>query len=195
MLNNEQYEQSSDEELVQLSLENQAVFYFIMKRYEAKLLRYIVRITNVNYEDAEDVLQDVFLKVYRNLNGFDPSLKFSSWIYRIIRNEVISQHRKKQARAEGASFEVEPEVLERIAADLDIEAEVNRQFLRKAIIKILNNIDPKYREVLALRYFDEKDYREISDILKKPMGTIATLLNRAKKQFREKLKEANLRLT
>ena len=78
-----------DEQLVQLSLNNQDYFYYLMKRYEIKLLRYIKRLTTVSPEEAKDIIQEIFIKVYRNLNGFNPKLKFSSWIYRIAHNEII----------------------------------------------------------------------------------------------------------
>ncbi|MCD4760742.1 hypothetical protein K8R42_02475, partial [bacterium] len=66
----------SDTDLVKLVLKDQENFSYLIKRYQSKLLRYIRRISGLNIEDAEDVLQDVFIKVYQNLNSFDTSLKF-----------------------------------------------------------------------------------------------------------------------
>ena len=184
----------TDEELAQLAVKEQAYFLYLMKRYESKLLNYILKISNFHHDDAQDVLQDVFIKVYRNLNSFDCSLKFSSWIYRITRNQVISSHRKNKSRATNISWDIEinDHILNNLIFDFDVNREVDLQFLRKNIEKILNNLDKKYQEVLILRFFEEKDYREISDILKKPMGTVATLLSRAKKQFLEKVKKENI---
>jgi len=187
MLNIHDFSDKTDEELVERTLENQGDFLYIMNRYQSKLLAYILRISNVSYEEAEDVLQNVFIKVYRNLNSFDTGLKFSSWIYRITHNEVISNFRKIQARPQNYEREINEEILNRITIDFDIEKEINNKYLRKIINNVLINLDEKYREVLVLRFFEEKDYNEISDILKKPIGTVSTLLNRAKKYFKEEL--------
>lgn len=183
----------SDTDLVKLVLKDQENFSYLIKRYQSKLLRYIRRISGLNIEDAEDVLQDVFIKVYQNLNSFDTSLKFSSWIYRITHNQVISNFRKKQARPQEISGDNEL-ILNNIVSDLDMGRDIDLGYARENIDKILNSLDIKYREVLVLKFLEEKEYKEISDILKKPMGTVATLLNRAKKQFREKLVQSDIKL-
>lgn len=185
MQSNANFEDKTDEELASLVIEDQAVFLHIMQRYQTKLLFYIKRISGLSNEEAEDVLQDVFIKVYQNINDFDADLKFSSWIYRIAHNQAISNFRKIQARPQNAGIDMDDDSLIGLAADLDIENEINNQFLRKNISQVLNNLDKKYQEVLVLKFFEEKDYKEISDILKKPMGTVASLMNRAKQKFRE----------
>jgi RNA polymerase sigma-70 factor, ECF subfamily len=167
----------------------------LMQRYEQKLLHYILRVSNVSLEDAEDMLQDVFLKVYQNLNDFDKSLKFSSWIYRITRNHVISQYRKIKSRGEPVSLEAYNGLVDKLASTNDTMREVDQSFLRAQLNKILSTMDTKYREVMVLKYFEDKDYKEISDILKKPMGTVATLLSRAKKQFQKMALESNVPIT
>src|SRR5690606_8168284 len=91
----------SDEMLVALSLEDKERFGELIERYESKLGRYIARLGIRTAEDRQDVLQEIFLKVYKNLNGFDPKLSFSSWIYRIAHNEAISWYRKQSVRPEG----------------------------------------------------------------------------------------------
>ncbi|MBD3251665.1 sigma-70 family RNA polymerase sigma factor [Candidatus Uhrbacteria bacterium] len=183
MVHSPDLQTKTDEELAELSLKQQEVFGVLIQRYQERLLRYILRISGTKKEDAEDILQDTFIKVYQNLNGFDPKQKFSSWIYRITRNEVISNYRKLQARAEGRTDYVEESAFYALASDLDITRDIEMKDLRQTICKVLEEMDPKYREVLVLKYLEEKDYKEISYILKKPMGTVATLLNRAKKRF------------
>jgi RNA polymerase sigma-70 factor, ECF subfamily len=185
--------EKTDEELVSLALENPDNFLYIAKRYEEKLLRYIIRISGVPREDAEDILQNVFIKTYRSLNGFDRSLKFSSWIYRIAHNQVVSEWRKRKARPEGSSVPLDFGNLNFFAGELDISEEVDGGFLKERVNKILEKLDSKYKEVLILRFFEGLDYSEIADVLKKPDGTVATLLNRAKKNFKELYLEDNLR--
>lgn len=179
----------TDEELVALSLVNHNLFLSLMQRYENKLLRYIRRISGLKLEDCEDVLQDVFFKAYRNLNSFSSHLKFSAWIYRIAHNQVISNYRKLKARPSEV-YEIEGSGLwDNFMADLDISEEVNNNLLNDHIWKVLMKLDPKYRDVLVLRFLEEKEYKEISDILQKPVATVGTLLNRAKKNFEKIVKE------
>lgn len=174
----------SDEDLVILTLEHPNNFSFIVERYQKKLLFYIRRISGVSEEDAEDMLQEIFVKMYTNLNSFNADLKFSSWAYRISHNHVISTYRKKQARPQGVSFDAEEGLLQKLVSDLNLEVELDRKLLREHIYTLFQKMPVKYREVLVLKYFEEKSYDEIADILKKPVGTVGTLLNRAKKQFK-----------
>jgi len=190
----EDIEAKSDEELVTLTLENQSFFLYLIKRYEEKLLRYIIRISGLTREDAEDVLQDVFIKVYRNLYGFDAQLKFSSWIYRITHNQVISNYRRGQARPQTESLNPDDDKIKRLASDLDISREIDNNILRENIFKVLACLDIKYREVLILKFLEDKDYQAISDILEKPIGTVATLINRGKQKFREEADRQGIKL-
>jgi len=188
----EDIDHKTDEELVELTLKDQDNFAWLIRRYEDKLLRYILRIANISKEEAEDVLQEVFIKVYQNLNDFDRNLKFSSWIYRITHNQVISNWRKIKARPKSVYFEVGDAVFNGLISELDMEKKGDEYFLRKNLDKIFDKLDPKYREILILKFLEDKSYKEISDILKKPIGTVATLINRAKKSFVEEVRKQEL---
>jgi RNA polymerase sigma-70 factor (ECF subfamily) len=185
----------TDQELVQLALRDPDVFGALITKYEDRLKRYVLRISNCRPEDAEDILQEAFIKAYEHLNAYDQNQKFSSWMYHIVRNETISRHRKLQARAEGHAEMITDHVFHTLASGLDINGEAEGKETRETIFRVLDALDVKYREVLVLKFFEEKDYKEISFILKKPMGTIATLLNRAKKRFREQAKKMGIKLT
>ena len=179
----------SDEQLVQLSLKDQDSFYYLIERYEPKILRYIKRITNISPEESEDLLQEIFIKVYRNLNRFNRKLKFSSWVYRIAHNEIINQYRKKKSYSATIDSFAENDdtdylsgfIGEALDIDNDYISRENAEKVRAALAKLPD----KYREVLILRYFEDQSYKEISDILRKPAGTVATLINRAKSKFRK----------
>jgi RNA polymerase sigma-70 factor (ECF subfamily) len=158
----------------------------LSKRYEIKLLRYIERISKFSRQDAEDVLQEVFIKTYYNLNGFDKELKFSSWIYRIAHNQAVSAIRKKAVRP---TIHLEVGDLERFGDVFDMVKDIDNSLDRKMIDLALSHLDEKYREVLILRFLDEKDYVEIADILKKPVSTIGNLILRGKKLFKEEYKK------
>ena len=187
-------DKKTDEQLVKLTLGNQDYFLCLMKRYEGKLLNYILRISNVSYQEGEDILQEIFIKIYRNLNDFNDKYKFSTWVYRIARNETISHYRKNNAKDKDLAIDVEDDVFERIAADLDIEKDIRNKEMHVVINKALGRINKKYREVITLRFLEDKDYKEISYILKKPTGTIATWLNRAKEELRKELSRENINL-
>jgi RNA polymerase sigma-70 factor (ECF subfamily) len=145
-------------------------------------------------EDAEDILQETFIKVYRNLNEFDKGLKFSSWIYRIAHNETITYLRKSNSRPEIINSETNQIILDLLSADLSIEQEIDNKYLAEKIEKTINALDGKYRDVIILRYLEDKDYKDISDILKKPPGTVATLLKRAKGQLKKEILKNNINL-
>lgn len=192
MSENAKSAEKTDEELVSLSLKDQEYFGCLVSRYEEKMLRYIRRISGVNVQNAEDILQDIFIKVYRNLNDFDQDLKFSSWLYRIAHNQVISEFRKKQARPQLIGGEDIENFIHSVASTINIANETDEKILRSQVEKILEKIDLKYREALVLHYLEGKNYQEISDILRKPMGTVATLINRAKKNFKKETHNMNI---
>ncbi|MCF7860560.1 sigma-70 family RNA polymerase sigma factor [Patescibacteria group bacterium] len=176
-----------DMELVRLSLADPDKFSYIIQRYQEKLGRYLRRLGANNEEDIQDLLQDIFLKVYLNLNDFDQNLKFSSWIYRIAHNQVISSFRKKQVRPEAHAFPIDNIGFDILADDISLD-KLSDIHLSQAIIKTaLEKVSVKHREILILKFFEDKSYEEISDILKKPQGTVASLLNRAKKSLKNAL--------
>jgi len=154
-----------------------------------------MRISNVWLADAEDLLQEVFIKVYKNLNNYDPSLKFSSWIYRITHNEVISDFRKRKIRPRKInSVEINKKYLDKLMANIDIEKDIDKDINKKIIMDLLNKINIKYKEILILRFMEDKSYQEISDILQKPLGTIATLINRAKRELKKEIIEQDIKI-
>jgi RNA polymerase sigma-70 factor, ECF subfamily len=193
MLDKNKCLEKTDEELVALTIKDQDFFSCLVDRYDPKLTRYIMRISASTREDAEDLLQEIFVKAYRNLHDFDQSLKFSSWIYRIAHNQVVSAWRKTKTRPQVIKFEADEDFLKFIPGDEDLALDTERKFAAKEVRALLEYLDAKYKEVLVLKYLEEKDYKEISDILRKPLGTVATLINRAKKQFARIVKEKKIK--
>lgn len=183
----------TDEQIVVLTLKNQDYYLCLMKRYEIKLLNYILKISNISREDAEDILQEVFVKAYQNLNDFDLNFKFSNWIYSIAHNTTISVFRKKNVRPQTVSWE-DKDLDKILKSTLDVEDTSLQKQTYKHILKIINQLPLKFKDVLILKFMEGKDYREISDILHKPMGTIATLINRAKKFLKQELEKEDIKL-
>lgn len=167
-----------------MSLANKDVFAYLVERYQAKLGRYIRRISGFNEEETADVLQDVFIKAYLNLNDFDKKLKFSAWVYRITHNQVISQYRHLKVRPRAVIAADDESVANKFADGADLERELDRKYSTVAVQAALRRLPYKYREILILRFLEDKSYEEISAILRKPVNTVGTLINRAKKELK-----------
>lgn len=174
----------SDEELLKLSLGDNNFFTFLVNRYKEKFFYYLKAFAGFRNDEIEDVIQNSFIKIYKNLNNFDSKLKFSSWAYRIIHNEAIDEIRRQKRSNLPLFPELEiPDEKSDLISDLDEKLE------KKVVLAVLQELKEDYREVLVLRFFEDKDYKEISDILRKPLGTVSTLINRAKIQFKNKYKK------
>ncbi len=182
----DQIDNKTDEELVGLVLKNKTeAFDILAKRYEKKLLRYGRRFL-CNYENIEDVVQDVFIKVYINIKSFDLSKKFSPWIYRIAHNEFINIIKKK--KKEPFLF-FEADVIFSFAGKDNFLKDIEIREEKEEIEKYLSKLKVKYREPIVLYYFEEKDYQEISDILKIPVSTVGIRLKRGRSEIKKLLYE------
>jgi len=187
----QQFKQTSDQELVKLTLQDKSFYVFLVERYEEKLRWYVRRTVGVTVEEAEDIVQEVFIKTYLNLNDFDPQLKFSSWIYRIAHNEAINYVRYRKRRPLTVELDQADNDWLLLRDDLDIVQSADQALLVEPLRQALEQLEDKYRQVLILRYWEDKDYQEISDILHLPLGSVATLLNRGKKQLKQILQDNN----
>lgn len=177
----------SDVEIVELVLSNKDFFAVLVSRYEAKLSRYLRRLGVQSAEDIEDLLQTVFIKVYKNLNGYSKDFTFSAWIYRICHNEAVSFFRVNSIRPHGNLIADSEEVLPYIFDDKDVPFEGDKLYDKNEIAKALEELDQKYRQIIVLRYFEELSYEEISEVLEIPPGSVATHLHRAKKKLQDLL--------
>jgi RNA polymerase sigma-70 factor, ECF subfamily len=174
----------ADEVLAAKVAEDPHAFVVLIRRYEERLLWYVRRLGGLTKEDAEDVLQDAFMDAYRHIAEFDVSLKFSSWMYRIAHNRTVSALRKRHKTVNDVSIHDEDAGLERIlhsdqASDRRAEATINSTAIRR----VLDTLPERDRAVLLLAFAEERSYQEISDILRAPMGTVATWIRRAKQKF------------
>jgi RNA polymerase sigma-70 factor, ECF subfamily len=174
--------QMSDLELVRKSLEEVDFFSCLYERYEDRLLRYIRRLGAG--EDAEDILQEAFIRVWKNLNAFDQSLKFSSWLYRIVHNQAVSCIRKKKSFGKDQREAFDEKRFSEMPAEQPGEAVLDMEEQDVRTHELLEKLPLPYKEVMVLKYLEDMSYEEISDILKIPEGTVATRINRAKKAYR-----------
>jgi RNA polymerase sigma-70 factor (ECF subfamily) len=163
----------SDSEVVEIvRTKDKEAFAEIIKRYQTKLMRYAGYIMGDEYKGA-DVVQEGFIKAYINLNGFDTKKKFSSWIYRIVHNEAMNMQSKHKKQVP-MNNEIEHD------SGIDLEDDFIKNELINRTHHCLDKMLNIYREPLSLFYLEEKSYEEISDILRIPIGTVGTRVNRAK---------------
>lgn len=178
----------TDNELVSKSIEETDYFACLYNRYEKKLLLYIQRISNLSDNQALDILQESFIKVWKNLHDFEPNLSFNSWIYRIVHHQTVSCWRKSVSFGKNKTVEFTTQDGEL----WNVEHQDKGQMQEEKVVQLLHLLPEKYSNVLILKYFEDKNYEEISDILKIPEGTVATNLNRAKKAFSELASQHNI---
>ncbi len=180
------YQNKTDEVLAELVLKDPNALVVLIRRYESRLLSYIRRISGSSIEDAEDILQEAFMDAYKNIAKFDTSLKFSSWIYRIVHNRTISAYRKKKKEMGDLSIDDDDDSFKRILSAGDDTARLADMNLTSEVVKkVLQELPERDRTVLILAYMEEKTYDEISDILRAPPGTVATWIRRAKQKFQK----------
>ena len=169
----ESLEKLTDEQVVDhVRTKDPEAYREIMARYQDKLMRYANYLAR-NDMEAADIVQNSFIKAFINLNGFDSKKKFSSWIYRIVHNEAINALAKRKHELpmpENMDFEDKK----------NIEMNFTKEEVRAMVRGCLSQIPPLYAEPLSLFFHEEKSYEEISDILRLPIGTVGTRINRAK---------------
>ena len=147
-------------------------------KYQQRLYQ-VVRRQVVSHEDADDVLQNTFLKVFRHIHSFEGRSELYTWIYRIACNEVIN-HRKLHAKMRMVAFEE----TDTQVADSYIDATSLNQRLETAIA----NLPERQQTVFRMRYFDELPYKAISEILNVSEGALKASFHHAVKKIEEEFK-------
>jgi RNA polymerase sigma-70 factor, ECF subfamily len=166
-------------------------FAELVSRYERRVVNYVYRITH-RYEDAHDLTQEIFVKVFLALDRYDPKYQFSTWLFRIAQNSAIDALRKRtvmEVPLARPSDDEQPK--EREFADDGISpyrALKNKQ-LSAAIDKAVGRLPSDYRELIQLRHFAELSYEEIASMKKLPLGTVKNKLFRARNLLKDALGE------
>jgi len=172
----------SDSQVVTLVLEgNNDMYALIVERYEKKLMRYATFLLK-DYDIASDITQEAFISAYVNLRSFKIDKSFSSWIYRILHNGAMNLIKKnKKIYALGVLDETNDDFL----VKFDTDKIIDKNMLNVNVRKCLSQIDIKYKEILALNFFDNLKYEEISDILHIPISTVGVRIKRGKAMLKE----------
>lgn len=179
----------SDQEIIEYVRENKECYRFLIERYEDKISRYVKRISGVAPESVEDIVQDVFLKVYININSYDPEKSFSSWIYRIAHNETINFWRRNKRKNDLVISLENENALGNMSDHHNVANEVYGKINSGFVRGELDSLSERYRAAITMKYAEEASYKEISEKLAIPIGTVGTLINRGKKILRERLEQ------
>lgn len=175
----------TDKELVlqmqHLKTQNKA-FRLLMNLYKERLYWHIRKIV-LFHEDADDVLQNTFVKVYRNIGKFKGDAKLYTWLYRIASNEAFSFLAKK-ARQKSCSLE---DYQQEIAATLVSDVFFTGDEIQKKLFEALATLPQKQQEVFRLKYFEEMKYNEIAAVLQKSVGGLKASYHLARKKIEQYL--------
>lgn len=171
----------TDEMLVSAVCKGDIVsFETLVKRYEKKLLSYVFTIVG-NHHAAQEIVQDAFFSIYRNIANIKTDKKFSSYLYSATKNHAISFLRRRKQTLP---------LLEHHAVDeTSLYDEMIQQEQTELIKDALSKVDTKYQSVLRLFYIDELSYRQMSEKLKLPINTVRTYLRRGKSALGHYLRE------
>ena len=172
-----QEEKEFIQELLNPKTQNQA-FERLLKEYQKPLYNHIRNIV-LNHDDADDVLQNTFLKVFQYLNRFKGESKLFSWMYRIGTNEALT-FLKQKAKKQGVSSEtLQNKAIDNLKADVYFDGNEIQIKLQKAIVLL----PEKQQLVFKMKYFEELKYEEISDILGTSVGALKASYHHAVKKI------------
>jgi len=185
----QQGSQPTDEELIARFQNGDAyAFDLLVRRYKDPLLNFIYRYLG-DLVESEDIVQETLFRVYKNKHYYKEVAKFSTWIYTIAGNLAKTELRRRKRRR---VFSIHKETSAEKELDLpdlssDPEKEVNTVVTEKIIQKAITSLPQKFRQVIVLRDIQGFSYEEISGIIKVPLGTVKSRVNRARLKLQEDL--------
>jgi len=170
---------------------DQHAFELLVRKYKMAVFNTIYSIIG-NTQEADDIAQEVFLKVYTKVGSFKGKSSFSTWLYRITVNKCIDELRKRNNRIISYETEFNEEEklkLEDVLAgkETDITEELRQKELQDIIQKAMNSLPEKYRIILTLKEIEGLSYNEISRVMKISVGKVRIWLFRARQKLKEKL--------
>jgi len=182
----------SDEAVVARILSGEDdLFGLLVRRYQTRVHAHVAKMIG-HREDALDLSQEIFLKVYQALSRFNPEYKFSTWLFRIAGNAAIDHLRKKRPKMvplevpdhEGQGRLSSPEYS---TSDLDPYGMLRNVERGKAISEAIAELPLEFRELIALRHFAGLSYEEIAEVKEMPLGTVKNKLFRARAVLKDRL--------
>lgn len=184
-------ERPTDEELVSAVLDGDVDrFGDLVERYQGRLVNYLYRMLR-NLDEAHELAQEVFFKVYQALDRFDPSYRFSTWIFRVAQNaaidlirkrrlKMVSLHRFDDGDEEGRDWELP-------SPDRGPYGDLRNRERGDAIQEAIESLPWEYRELIVLRHYGELSYDDIATTKEMPLGTVKNKLFRGRQMLKERL--------
>ena len=155
------------------------VFNDIVKTYSERLYWHVRRMVN-SHEDADDLLQEIFLKIWTALPSFRGEAQLFTWVYRIATNETLNWLRREKVRAALRFTSIDAEMERRIDSDPFFDGDAADRALSKAVAKL----PEKQRQVFILRYYDEMPYEQMSEVLGTSVGALKASYHLAQEKVR-----------
>jgi RNA polymerase sigma-70 factor, ECF subfamily len=184
------YQKLADEEVINKFQQGDLVaFDVVVARYKEQLINYVYTFVG-DKSDAEDIIQDTFMKIYRFKQSYKNIAKFSTWIYTVAGNLAKSELRKRKRQqlypiSSLGSGDQEFEAVEtHINSDEMTDSSVKKDLIKKAI----KTLPEHYQDVIRMREIDNLSYEEIASLTKLPIGTVRSRINRARIRLQNKLK-------
>jgi len=167
------------------------LFEILVRRYQTRIVAHVSRMVG-SRDDAFDLSQEIFLKVFQALDRYNPEFKFSTWLFRIAGNAAIDHLRKRRPRT--VPLEIpDPDsrsgvsAIEHESSVLDPYGELRNVERGRAISRAIAELPPEFRELITLRHFGGLSYEEIARVKNMPLGTVKNKLFRARVVLKERL--------
>ncbi len=167
-------------------LTQEQAFKTLLSEYKERLYWHIRKIV-ISHDDADDVLQNTFIKVYRNINNFKAESKLYSWMYRIATNESITFINKRAKRNNVDINEMQCQLIDNLEADVYFDGNEMQLQLQKAIAIL----PQKQQLVFNMKYFDDMKYKDISEVLDTSVGALKASYHHAVKKIEKFLTETD----
>lgn len=177
-----------DKELLELFKQNESqnyAFNLLVRKYQQKIYWHIRKMV-IDHDDADDLTQETFVKVWQNLHTFQGNSQLYTWIYRIATNECLNFLRKKKQKFFLPIADISKELLRKLETDPYISGDEVSIRLQKALLKL----PEKQRLVFNMKYFDDLSYEEISEILGTSVGALKASYHHAVKKIEEEMKKS-----
>lgn len=176
------YSEIDEHLMLQVSQGSETAFRILVEKWKNPLVNFIYSSTR-DFHLAEDIAVTTFQKLYNARETYQPSAKFSTYLFRIARNEVISEYRKMQVRPNATN-----DIL-----DIDVpssdEQHIHTKEINEAFENAMKNLPEKQRTAISLLVQEDLPYAEIADIMGESVGAVKTMINRARSYLREAMKD------
>jgi RNA polymerase sigma-70 factor, ECF subfamily len=186
-----------DRELAAIAAEGrESAFNELLVRYERPVFSLVYRMVR-DRSLAEDLAQEAFIKAFNGIGSYNPSYKFSSWIFKIANNLTIDHLRKRKldtVSIHGSPHASSSEEEDRTRLTLEAHGETPEEFvenreLGSRIDAAMGHLRPEYRTAILLRHVEGHSYEEVAEIMEVPLGTVKTYIHRGRSELRELLAE------